>query len=336
MAATTDRLDLIWHCRPITTRITLSVADKSPHHPTGAEGFLRVPTDTILGHTMVKTFYTPTTLPATIISPDAASTANGCSGYTSVSKRSSLDCCVILVDCRRRSQDISFPAQLVRTPYHSSHLHQLLIVWNVLRHQHYMSVPLSLFHLHLHMLMLNLHRRLPVIHVMDLVHVPMMTLWQMLHLKLLLTNLKPNSFTWPRLGYQSDINLQDLPDASIGVPSWSSTCATCQPVACDTPSPRTVADPADSTSYMIRHLTRDQLRILWHQRLGHLHSHHQVNDLHKYAIGVPNVPIASELDTCPVCIQAQLRHADRSKDSSCRAIKCNQGISIEDFGFIVQ
>jgi hypothetical protein len=43
-------------------------------------------------------------------------------------------------------------------------------------------------------------------------------------------------------------------------------------------------------------LTRDQLRILWHQRLGHLHSR-RVSDLHRYAQGVPQVPIARHYRT---------------------------------------
>jgi hypothetical protein len=73
---------------------------------------------------------------------------------------------------------------------------------------------------------------------------------------------------------------------------------------------------------------------LWHQRLGHLHSR-RVSDLHKYARGVPHVPIATELDSCPVCAGAKLRRAACSTTDSRHATQCFQGILI-DFGFMVQ
>ena len=75
-----------------------------------------------------------------------------------------------------------------------------------------------------------------------------------------------------------------------------------------------LTDPDDAV-YQLCHLNQDQLRILWHQHLSHLHFHH-VSDLHKYAQGVPSVPIASELDSCPMCVHAKLHHADRSAADS--------------------
>ena len=57
--------------------------------------------------------------------------------------------------------------------------------------------------------------------------------------------------------------------------------------------------------------------------------------MHEHADGVPKVPIATDLDTCPICVHAKLRKAARGKESSRRATQCNQGISI-DFGFMVQ
>ena len=91
----------------------------------------------------------------------------------------------------------------------------------------------------------------------------------------------------------------------------------------------------DNRSYLFMHqLTRDQQRILWHQRLGHLHSRH-VSDLHKYLVGIPQLPLATELDKCLVCLHAMLRHANKSLEESRRALQPNQGISV-DYGFLVQ
>ena len=91
--------------------------------------------------------------------------------------------------------------------------------------------------------------------------------------------------------------------------------------------------PAD-TMYQLCHLNYDQLCILWHQHLGHLHSCCMSN-LHKYAQGIPSDPIATQLDSCPICACAKLCHADQSMADSCHATMCNQGISV-DFGFMVQ
>jgi hypothetical protein len=91
---------------------------------------------------------------------------------------------------------------------------------------------------------------------------------------------------------------------------------------------------ADGQSLTVAALTQDQLRVLWHQRLGHMHSR-RVATAYKYAAGVPKVPIASDLEACPVCKQSKLHKAARGKASSRHATQCNQGVSI-DFGFIVQ
>ena len=53
------------------------------------------------------------------------------------------------------------------------------------------------------------------------------------------------------------------------------------------------------------------------------------------ADGIPKVPIATELETCPICAHAKLRKAARGKNSSRRATACCQGLSI-DVGFMVQ
>jgi GAG-pre-integrase domain len=101
---------------------------------------------------------------------------------------------------------------------------------------------------------------------------------------------------------------------------------------CDTSSDMATPDPPPS--YSISHLTRDQLRILWHQRLGHLHNR-GTKLLSKTAIGVPDLATDDDLHKCPVCMAAKLRKANKGTKDSRRATMCNQGISI-DAGFIVQ
>jgi hypothetical protein len=85
---------------------------------------------------------------------------------------------------------------------------------------------------------------------------------------------------------------------------------------------------------IVRQLTREQQRTLWHQRLGHIHSR-RVSEAHKYATGIPVLSNASDLDKCPICARAKLHKAARGTATSRRATQCFQGISI-DFGFIVQ
>ena len=58
-----------------------------------------------------------------------------------------------------------------------------------------------------------------------------------------------------------------------------------------------------------------------------------MSNLHRYVIGIPELPVAIELDKCPVCIQAKLTKAVRGKVNSRMATKCFQGLSI-DMGLI--
>jgi hypothetical protein len=85
---------------------------------------------------------------------------------------------------------------------------------------------------------------------------------------------------------------------------------------------------------LVRQLTRDHLRHLWHQRFGHIHSR-RLAQAHQFATGVPAISKPGPLDNCPICIKAKLHKAARGVDSSRRATQCYQGLSV-DFGFIVQ
>jgi len=59
--------------------------------------------------------------------------------------------------------------------------------------------------------------------------------------------------------------------------------------------------------------------------------------MHKFAIGVPSVPMDTDLDHCPIwcCIRVKLHKSACGHNSSKQATQCFQGISI-DFGFMVQ
>jgi GAG-pre-integrase domain len=89
-----------------------------------------------------------------------------------------------------------------------------------------------------------------------------------------------------------------------------------------------------SPAYTINHLTRDQLRILWHQQLGHLHNR-RMKLVAKAAVGVPKIASDDDLNKCPICMAAKLCKANKGTEDSRHATICNQGISI-DAGFIVQ
>jgi GAG-pre-integrase domain len=84
----------------------------------------------------------------------------------------------------------------------------------------------------------------------------------------------------------------------------------------------------------VRHLTCDQLRILWHQRLGHLHNQ-RLKLAACAATGLLDIGAEDKLHKCPICSAAKLHKPNKGTEDSPRATVCNQGISI-DAGFIVQ
>jgi hypothetical protein len=98
--------------------------------------------------------------------------------------------------------------------------------------------------------------------------------------------------------------------------------------------PTNTSNAHETLPLPVRQLSREQQRILWHQRLGHIH-HRRISQAHKFADGIPIITNATDLDKCPICARAKLHKANRGTNNSRRATKCFQGISI-DFGFIVQ
>jgi hypothetical protein len=352
MTSTTDLLRSLWYVSDIVRgSVVLAVADNRKHYPS-KQGYLRVPT--VDGDALIPCYYT-STLPATIISPDAAGKALHCQGYTSVSLFDGSECNVTLRHCRRVAQDVAIPATLQRGLLFTD---AVIMPTKVERTGARPTATLQVSAVSFggrH----DIHSSTPTAHACacagDAVSTsdpddssPSPTA-DLLRQKIL---------HYQRMGFQPDVSVDSLYDTSeIDTGTFpgvfdEQTCTTCTtgPCHCATVSPScscpdsgripsgpSVANDFDITTpptYTLSHLSRDQQRILWHQRLGHLHSR-RVSDVHKYARGVPSVPIAGELDKCPVCLHAKLRKAAAGKADSRRATQCHQGLSI-DFGFIVQ
>ena len=93
--------------------------------------------------------------------------------------------------------------------------------------------------------------------------------------------------------------------------------------------------PVPSTSSIINALSEEGNRVLWHQRLGHLH-YQGISDLHKSVDGVPKIKHHCLIDKCPTCIHTKMRrnpvgHGNLREDAHC----VGMGLSL-DWGFIVQ
>jgi hypothetical protein len=54
----------------------------------------------------------------------------------------------------------------------------------------------------------------------------------------------------------------------------------------------------------------------------------RLSDMHKFAIGVSDLPIAAEIDNCPIYLKAKLPRASKSTSSTRKVTQCNHGISI--------
>ena len=113
------------------------------------------------------------------------------------------------------------------------------------------------------------------------------------------------------MGYRTDIGFHkpgtthdELPDFPEVVPTCVCCCSASPsdvPVDDETPLPEASDTPSDVPSpkklswddiraapeeYVISHLTRDQARLLWHQRLGHL-SYRRVKKAQQTATRIP-------------------------------------------------
>ena len=88
------------------------------------------------------------------------------------------------------------------------------------------------------------------------------------------------------------------------------------------------------TDNLVRVLSRTTLRMLWHQRLGHL-NFRRLSTMHRFVKGMPEFTLPNALEECPVFLAAKLRKQPSGTSTIMRSEVCNQGISI-DFGFMVQ
>jgi hypothetical protein len=93
-------------------------------------------------------------------------------------------------------------------------------------------------------------------------------------------------------------------------------------------------DTPITSNYLVRSLSRSALRMLWHQRLGHL-NFRRLSTMHRFVKGMPEFALPNALEECPICLAAKLRKQPSGNATIMRSTICNQGVSI-DFGFMVQ
>ncbi|KAI2510375.1 hypothetical protein MHU86_4099 [Fragilaria crotonensis] len=86
--------------------------------------------------------------------------------------------------------------------------------------------------------------------------------------------------------------------------------------------------------FTVHALGRSALRMLWHQRLGHL-NFRRLSELHKHTRGMPALSLPDTIDECAVCMASKLRKTPRGHANTMTATACLQGLGI-DFAFMVQ
>jgi hypothetical protein len=86
---------------------------------------------------------------------------------------------------------------------------------------------------------------------------------------------------------------------------------------------------------LILYLSDQATRVLWHQRLCHVHMR-RLSSLHQHVDGIPPIKMHVVIEGCDTCWTCKLRNAARGYgDARKDATVAGQGISL-DFGFIVQ
>jgi Reverse transcriptase (RNA-dependent DNA polymerase) len=322
MVSTTHIQEHLWHYQAhLDHHVLLRVADDHGHSPIGM-GYLKIPVSGTLGSIMFPCYYTPT-MPATIISPDAIGRSLGCQGYQSVSNFDGHDCGIRLLHPAGTTKDITIPLTLVRGLLYTDHI----ITPNNADDR---SLPYPISPIHATTFVPDLPDtttsettcRSPLDDHLDLDFVRQVQ----------------------RCGYQHDVDYHALPIACDGVSVFPTpSCPNCSGLSSTSQVTLPTSNLSGSTMpdcalvpniFQVCHLGRDQLRLLWHQRLGHL-NFRRTSDLHRTATGVPKIANADDLDNCPICLAAKLKRAARGQADSRSATLCNQGLSI-DTGFIVQ
>jgi len=94
------------------------------------------------------------------------------------------------------------------------------------------------------------------------------------------------------------------------------------------------SDSPFAQAFLVNALGRSALRMLWHQRLGHL-NFRKLSELHKHTRGLPSLSLPDVIDDCAVCMASKLRKVPRGHTNTMTATECLQGLGI-DFAFMVQ
>jgi hypothetical protein len=85
----------------------------------------------------------------------------------------------------------------------------------------------------------------------------------------------------------------------------------------------------DSLVSQIRYLSERETRVIWHQRLSHVHMH-RLSGLHKCVDGIPAIKIPPDIEGCDTCWTCKLRNAARGVGDTIKdATVPGQGISLE-------
>ena len=239
--------------------------------------------------------YLTPTLPATILSPDATCRSFDCIGYTAISNCDGHNCSVTMRHCKRRTGDLHIPAVLRRGMLYTR---PLIAPTEEQRTGRRPSASLP--------------------SCMD-------------------TSKKVN---------QTTTDCQCCPD-TVSTESPTDTVndkSSSEPITdikCDEPSSTPLycaactEEPELPEVSDIHSLSRDQLKLLWHLRLGHLNAG-RISTLHKCLRGFPKLPDCNELEKCPICTENKLHRSSRNPSNSTRTATIPfQGLSV-DFGFVVQ
>jgi Reverse transcriptase (RNA-dependent DNA polymerase) len=97
----------------------------------------------------------------------------------------------------------------------------------------------------------------------------------------------------------------------------------------------TTGTPDDAADLVVRALSRSALRLLWHQRLGHV-NFRRLADMHHHATGIPQFSVPDlATENCSICLASKLRKTPRGQGTTMTATQCMQGLGI-DFAFMVQ
>jgi hypothetical protein len=127
-----------------------------------------------------------------------------------------------------------------------------------------------------------------------------------------------NCWKYPTMTDFSPTSSESLPTVALDLPEFG--------------------EPLDITpcdGLTIRALSRSALRLLWHQRLGHV-NFRRLADMHRHSKGIPSFAIPdSATENCSVCLASKLRKTPRGHATTMKATQCMQGLGV-NFAFMVQ